>query len=125
MIKKILIISLLLASQLAFGANSAINPANLGNLGGYQGTSFSLDNGTLFTFDNLGTTSSTSVSYRYVGDSLEVRGYTAMGTLVGSPLAINIPSSLGSIDCTKVADFKTDLGSVSYTHLTLPTNREV
>jgi len=107
--KKVILVILFLFSFLSpavFAGSSAINYANIGNLSGYQGTDWKSD--LTFTSDNLGASSFTP-KYRKVGDTMEIRGYVATGTLVGSPLAINLPTGY-EIDCTKVEDFKSSLG---------------
>lgn len=54
-----------------------------------------------FTFTGLGSTSSTNVYSRRVGDSLQVQGYVTCGTSTNTPTTINFPTGL-AIDTAKL-----------------------
>lgn len=56
-----------------------------------------------WTVEGAGTQGNQSVSYRRVGDTLQVQGYVMTGTVSGSITgAIDIPASIGVIDSTKM-----------------------
>lgn len=95
-----LLFTLLLISTQAF-ASSAVNPANTGNLGGFQGTNSASVAVTITPSVGFGTTSGTTMKCKRIGDSLECSGIFTDGTVAGSAAYIDIPSTW-TIDTTKV-----------------------
>ena len=103
---------------LALGADmivrSSINLANIYKISGYF---------IGFTVVALGTSLpelAATVQALNVADSIDI----ALGNIIGSNIA-NILLILGVVSIINPVIFSEKAGPVSYTHLTLPTNREV
>lgn len=63
---------------------------------GFNGSDFSDDLSSSFTFNNFGTVSAQSIFGRYIGDSYEARGYMTAGSSTASTASVTIPFTLDS-----------------------------
>lgn len=102
MFKKIIpFLAILLIPINAF-ASSAVNPANTGNVGGFQGTDWIAYTP---TFTGWGTATNISFFYRRVGDGIDILGKFTAGTTTATEARMSLPTGL-IVDSTKLASIR-------------------
>lgn len=102
----LLLVLFVLFSGLAFGGSSANNPANNGNLGGFQATDDALYTPTV---TGLGTLASSGLYWHREGQYMIITGKVTPGTPTAAALSISLPAG-NSINTTVAAANSVNLG---------------